>query len=256
MSLIVAIKDRDRFVFGSDRQASFGQNKSHDATKIWPVEGLPGAIMGSVGTVRGAQLIQYNNIIDLNAVAANGGPCTTYVVNSLVPSIYKCLKANGMTVTTEGGADGDSTYWLPNIYLFAYEDQAWCVWHDLTVIEIENYKAIGSGSDVADGVLFATSKQNPFERIATSIAAAAETTLFVDMGIDILATKAYPKDKKQIKAALGEDATELEETSVIIDKAVLEEAIKKELAKDQPEPAEEEKKPPKKKSTKTEKESK
>lgn len=248
MSLVIAIKDRDRFVFGADRQASWGWgSKSHDATKIWEVKGLPGAIMGSVGDCRTSQLIQYNNVVDLNAFAAEGGACASFIINSLGPSIYRCLKNNGVLVTAGGGSDGDNTYMLPNDFLFAFEDKAWLIWRDLTVFEIEDYRAIGSGSDVANGVLFATGNKNPFERIATCIAAAELTTLFVDLGVDILTTKSYPKDIKQIKAALGEP--DEDSNTIIIDKSVLENAIKKELEKSAAQETEEktEEEPPKKK---------
>jgi len=251
MSLIVAIKDRDRFVFGSDKQVSFGMNKSHDATKIWAVDDMPGAIMGSVGTVRASQIIQYNNIIDLNAVASHGGIDTSFIINSLVPSIYKVLKANGVVVTADGGHDGDNMYYLPNEYLFAFRDKAWRIYSDLTVMEIEDYVAIGSGFDVADGALFATEGKNPFERITTCIAAAERTTLFVDMGIDILTTKTYPQDKKQIRKALGDDMVVEDSVELVIDKDTIVKAIKDELAK---EPEKEETPPKKKKPTKKDEE--
>ena len=62
--------------------------------------------------------------------------------------------------------------------------------------------AIGSGADVAKGALFATQNKNPFERIVTSIEAAADATLFVDNGIDILVTAETKDDKKYIAKAL------------------------------------------------------
>jgi 20S proteasome alpha/beta subunit len=34
MSLVIAIKDRDRIVLGSDKQVSAGPTKSHATTKI------------------------------------------------------------------------------------------------------------------------------------------------------------------------------------------------------------------------------
>ena len=37
MSLIVAVKDKDRYVLGADKQSSAGGNKDHSATKIWEV---------------------------------------------------------------------------------------------------------------------------------------------------------------------------------------------------------------------------
>jgi hypothetical protein len=85
---------------------------------------------------------------------------------------------------------------MPNAFIFAYKDRAWTIWHDLSVSEINEYFAIGSGSDVARGVLYATQDQDPFKRIVTSIDAAAESTLYVDDGIDLLATKRYEEDLK------------------------------------------------------------
>lgn len=92
---------------------------------------------------------------------------------------------------------------MPNAFIFAYKDRAWTIWHDLSVSEIEEYFAIGSGSDVARGVLFATPEKNPFDRIVTSIEAAAESTLYVDNGIDLLATGTYDEDLTNMAVALG-----------------------------------------------------
>ena len=92
---------------------------------------------------------------------------------------------------------------MPNAFIFAYKDKAWTIWHDLTVSEIDEYFAIGSGSEVARGVLYATTERNPFDRIVTSIEAAAESTLYVDTGIDLLATNKYEEDLADMAIALG-----------------------------------------------------
>ena len=60
MSLVIAVKEKDRIVLGADKQASLGNAKDHTNTKIWRVEDLPGAIMGSVGSARASQIIQYS----------------------------------------------------------------------------------------------------------------------------------------------------------------------------------------------------
>ena len=53
-------------------------------------------------------------------------------------------------------------------------------------------------------IVTATKKEkNPFERIVTSIDAAAESTLFVDDGIDLLATKSHKDDAELVAAAFG-----------------------------------------------------
>jgi 20S proteasome alpha/beta subunit len=198
MSLVVAIKDKDRIVLGADKQASTGGNKDHTNTKIWEVEELPGAIIGSVGSARASQIIQYSQIIDKNLLNQNLD--TEFIVRILAPTLANGLKANGITVEAPEGAKCDM---MPNAFIFAYGDRAWTIWHDLSVSEIDKYFAIGSGSDVARGVLYATQDQDPFKRIVTSIDAAAESTLYVDDGIDLLATKRYEEDLNAMAVALG-----------------------------------------------------
>jgi len=211
MSLVIAIKDKDRIVLGADKQVSSGDSKDHTITKIWAVEELPGAIMGSVGSARASQIIQYSNIIDKNLLSKEVS--TDFVICSLAPTIAAGLKANGINIEAK---DGDFCEMMPNSFIFAYGDKAWLIWNDLSVTELGEYLAIGSGSDVARGVLFATKKRNPFERIVTAIDAAAESTLFVDDGIDLLATGKHAGDDKKIAKALG---FELEEVEKELEKA-------------------------------------
>lgn len=207
MSLVIGIKQREkhRIILGSDTQSSVGDYKNHNTTKIWEVQDLPGAIMGSVGTARASQIIQYSSVVDKNCLENINNIDTDFIVNSLAPTIAGALKANGIKID----AFEDATCpMMPNAFLFAYKDRAWMIWNDLSVTEMDDYLAIGSGSDVARGSLFSTKDKNPFERIVTSIAAASESTLFVDDGLDLLATEYYQQDRKQIAKALGLDLPE------------------------------------------------
>ena len=154
--------------------------------------------MGSVGSARASQIIQYSNIIDKNMF--DGEISTDFIICSLVPTIAGGLKQNGINLDTKEDAVCEM---MPNSFIFAYKDRAWLIWNDLSVTELDSYLAIGSGSDVAKGALFATKNKNPFERIVTAIDAAAESTLFVDDGIDLLATAAHKDDEKQAAIALG-----------------------------------------------------
>ncbi len=198
MSLVIAIKDKDRIVLGADRQVSMGGTKDHTTTKIWNVESLPGAIMGSVGSARASQIIQYTDVIDKNLIKKD--VTTEYIICVLAPIIAATLKTSGVVVEApEGGVCN----LMPNSFIFAYKDRAWMIWNDLSVSEIDEYLAIGSGAEVARGALFATKDKNPFERIVTSINAAATTTLFVDDGIDLLSTDILETDLEQAAAALG-----------------------------------------------------
>ena len=205
MSLVIAIRDKDRIVLGADKQVSTGGSKEHTSTKIWPVAELPGAIMGGVGSARASQIIQYA-IIDKNLIDKDID--TDFIICSLAPTIAAGLKANGINIEVK---DDDVCTMLPNAFIFAYKDRAWMIWNDLSVSELEEYFAIGSGSDVAKGALFATKKQNPFERIVTAIDAASESTLFVDNGIDLLVTGEHDGDELKIANALGFEIEEVKE---------------------------------------------
>jgi 20S proteasome alpha/beta subunit len=198
MSLVVAIKDKDRIILGADKQASTGTTKDHTNTKIWKLDELPGAIMGSVGSLRASQIIQYSQIIDKNLLSQDLD--TEFIVRVLAPTLAAGLKSNGVVVDASDSAKCDM---MPNAFIFAYKDKAWTIWHDLSVSEIDEYFAIGSGSEVARGALYATPEQNPFARIAISIEAAAESTLYVDNGIDLLATETKEEDLTNIATALG-----------------------------------------------------
>jgi 20S proteasome alpha/beta subunit len=215
MSLVIAIKDKDRIVLGADKQASAGGSKDHTNTKIWQVEDLPGAVMGSVGSARASQIIQYSPIIDKNLIRQNIE--TDYIICVVAPAIAACLKTHGITIEA---APGDMCPLMPNAFIFAYQDKAWMIWNDLSVSEIDEYLAIGSGADVARGALFATTDKNPFERIVTSIDAAATTTLYVDDGLDLLATKVLEEDGDQIAQALGFEITKpkKKKSSKVVDK--------------------------------------
>ena len=206
MSLVIAIKDKYRVVLGADKQVSTGGSKEHTSTKIWPVDERPGAVMGSVGSARASQIIQYASVIDKNMISKDVD--TDFIICSLAPTIAAGLKANGINVEEK---DDDVCTMLPNSFIFAYKDKAWLIWNDLSVSELTEYFAIGSGSDVAKGALFATKKHNPFERIVTAIDAASESTLFVDDGIDLLVTDEHDGDSLKIAKALGFEIEELKE---------------------------------------------
>ena len=207
MSLVIAIKDKNRIVLGADKQTSIGNNKDHLATKIWEVSDLPGALMGSVGSVRVSQILQYSELIDKNSLGEM--PTFEFIVRSLVPIIRATLEGNGVRCSFPESEDSVSVM-MPNSLLFAYKDRAWMIWHDFSVSEIYDYLAIGSGSDIAKGVLFATTEKNPFERIVTAIDAAAENTVYVDDGIDLLVTEEKSTDFKQFSKALGVEIQKLE----------------------------------------------
>lgn len=204
MSLVVVIKDKDRIVMGADKQGTMGDSKSHTATKVWPVKGYEGLLMGGVGMCRANQLMQYIScLIDRNDFE-NGEVDLTeeYVAMILAPTIQRTLAAHGISITG-GEEDGMQFPGLPNAYVVAYKDKAWLIGQDLTVEEIDDYLAIGSGSAYAKGVLFATADKDPFERIAMSIEAASMEICSVDDCVEVLTTEEREGDEEAFNQACG-----------------------------------------------------
>lgn len=212
MSLVIAIKDGDRIVFGADKQATSGDNRTHLATKIWTVRDCPSIIMGGVGSVRATQIMQYSSIINKNFLEPTG-LTTEFIVNQVCPRIVEVLRTSGINVNAN--KDVPSEICISSAFLIAENDKAWLIHHDLSVIEIDKYYAIGSGSQIANGALFVTPNQNPFTRITDAIDAAAENTLFVDHKIEFLTTKVKEDDEKKIVAALYGNAVADELANVI-----------------------------------------
>lgn len=198
MSLICAIKDKDRFVLASDMQSSTGTGKEHSATKIWRAYDNPDIIVGSVGSMRVSQIIQFSYLIDKNLLGADID--TGFIVSSVVPVLATTLKANGVVIDA---TDEISFLNMPNSFVIAYKDKCWVIGNDFSVSEIDDYTALGSGSDIARGALFASEGADPFTRAVVSIAAASESDLYVDNRINLLSTKTYQEDEKLIKKALG-----------------------------------------------------
>lgn len=205
MSLVLLIKDGDRFVLSSDKQVTIGDTAAHNTTKIWRLPDMPSVVMGAVGSARVSQIVQNSLLIDMNRLPKEG-ITTKFIVTDVVPTLVDCLTHCGIKCAVpEGGFCTMS----PNSFLIAFEDRAWRIGHDFSVDEITDYLAIGSGAEIATGVLFATPELNPFDRAVMSIDAAATYVTTVDDGVDFLMTKLHPNDKEElIKAIDGDEAWE------------------------------------------------
>lgn len=237
MSVIVAVKDNDRFILGSDMQITCGDSKTHDAIKIWNVPGLDGAIMGGVGLNRASQILQYKQFLDRNDFQDEEDINTAFIVNSVTPCIVQALTDGGVS-TAVSPSDATAQVMLPNSFIFAYKDKAWLIYNDLSVSEITDTYTIGSGSEIAKGVLFAATEygeKNPFKKISMSIDAAATNTTGVDNNIDFLTTDDRDEDIKLEADALGMSVEEfLSElfagSGIEVPKELIEKFTKKKVA--------------------------
>lgn len=210
MSLVIAIKDKGRVLLGSDKLSCAGNNRNHTATKVWDVLGHEGCCMGGVGLVRANQIIQYSReLLDKNYFD-DSIPIEEYIVLGLTRNIYNALSINGLNCALSDAEDPElKCYSLPNSFLFAYKDRCWVIGQDLSVSEIEDFIAIGSGAEVATGSLIESGKcgLDPFTRIVHAIEAASEETMYVDDSVEVIATQELEGDSEAFYASLGIDLT-------------------------------------------------
>ena len=187
MSVVVAIKENGKVYMGCDSQSTYGNSritlKNPNNYKIWKVPDSKNCLMGCVGRKR-----------DSNVIRLMGGIVDDYdeyykrinykfVVKYLVPAIIKELKKVGYLKSDDHFESMDSSY------LFAYKDNLFWISDDGTVLEVDDYVAIGSGASEAIGSLLSTENEEPKSRIVKAIKASAANDIYVDYPIIISDTE-------------------------------------------------------------------
>lgn len=186
MSLVVAIKKEGVVYMGSDSQVTSGGSRSTlrnpNNYKIWKVIGVDNCLMGGVGRLRDACIIRTMDdlVTDFNVIKQQIS--FEFVVRKIVPDIIEKLRE--VHYIKE---DGVFEY-MDSSYLFAFKDQLFHIDEDGTVIEIDDYVAIGSGKNEAIGSLLST-EEEPIKRIVKAIKASAASDIYVDYPIILSNTK-------------------------------------------------------------------
>lgn len=197
MSLVVAIKTNEGIVMGCDSQVSYGNNKyslSDDAScKIWNIINCPNGLMGSVGMLRDSQIISAHAVIDPTRIITDSIDFD-YVVCDLYTTISNILESYHR-ISLEPTYDKDGNFVPPilnNEFIFAYNDKAYQISQEGCVRTIDDYLVIGSGADIATGVLDNNHDKPPEERIIEAITCCNKNTLYIDNNIILSYT--YDKD--------------------------------------------------------------
>ena len=187
MSVVVAIKENGKIYIGADSQVTKGGTrttlKNENNYKVWRVYGAPHCLMAHVGNLRDANVVRLMRdlVTDYNIFREHIS--FDFVVKKVVPDIvselthYNYLK------------DGEKTDYLDSAFLFAFKDQLWMINNDKSVIEVDDYVAIGSGADQAVGSLLSTEGQSPKERIVKAIKSSAAADIYVDYPIILTDTE-------------------------------------------------------------------
>jgi ATP-dependent protease HslVU (ClpYQ) peptidase subunit len=220
MSVVIAIKEKDRIYMGCDSQVTIGSGKrtlkSVNNFKIWKVEDHPNCLMGGVGNFRDLCFIRCTPgiIPETNLLLGNLDYPT--VVTQIVPAIWQSLVAYGLYPESPLVIDENKgTGALGSQFLIGCGTDLFSLGADGTVEEIEDYIAIGSGDDLALGSLKTTEGSNlsPEERIAAAIDAAARGNAYVSNPIIVADTASegfsvYGEEYEQISSDHLEEVVE------------------------------------------------
>lgn len=182
MSVVVAVKEGNKVFVGADSQVTSGGTrttlKNPNNFKIWKVGETKNCLMAHVGHVREANVIRLLDIVDEYDVYKNRIGYQ-YVVKKVIPAILRGLEDARIIKS------GEIVEVMESSYLFIYKNHLFHIASDLSVIEVEDYVAIGSGSNQAIGSLLSTEGEKPKERIIKAIKASAASDIYVDYPIII-----------------------------------------------------------------------
>ena len=143
MSVVIAIKKNARIYMAADTQTSCGDRKityhSEGSRKIHRFEN--GVLLGHTGSVHNWQILCAHP--EYFTVPEDGELTKKYIVQNVIPKIFKCYRDNDMCEKEEGEPAklGDS-------YLMAYKDKLFQIDGVFDVEVLNHYAEIGSGGDL------------------------------------------------------------------------------------------------------------
>ena len=185
MSVVVAIKKDGIIYMGADSQVSRGGTRTTLSNpnnyKIWAVRDVDNCLMGSVGTLRANNIMKVADSLIPEIVDIKNAVSFGFIVKSLVPRMFDELDEYKVLAK-----DSEDAIHMDADFLFAYHDALYHISRYGSVIEVDDFYAIGSGANEALGSLLSTvDEKDPVERIKTAIKASAAHDLYVDYPIVI-----------------------------------------------------------------------
>lgn len=187
MSVIVGIIDEDVVYIGADSQITSGGTKKNyhhpNNYKIWHPDERQELLIGSSGLIKGINTIKsINGLVDqktLNEETLN----YHYVIKEISKKIMDSMEEQKLIDSKEFKPT------MTNNFLFANKGELYLISTDGSVLQVEDFAAIGSGSIEAIGSLLSSEKEPPKTRIIKAIEAAITHDIYVGYPIIIMNTK-------------------------------------------------------------------
>jgi 20S proteasome alpha/beta subunit len=189
MSVVIAIKEKNKIVIGCDSQVSCGHLKekldNKSCCKIFEIENCKCGIMGCVGSLRDLQVIQCEeNLVD-KLKQFEGKIDYKYVVNNLTEKMYDVLCSHRCI---DKNSHGYCENYMNSRFIFAYKDMAYLITENFCATVIEDYLVCGCGDEIAIGLLESNKDKSAEERIRETIKSCSEKSNGIDNNVVIKTT--------------------------------------------------------------------
>jgi len=185
MSVIVAIKNGDHVIVGCDSQVTAGYCKktltNKNNYKIFKPVKDKDLIIGVCGSLRDRDILFCIDEYIEEIVKLKNEVNYKYIVTNIVPGIFEILSNNKRILDIK-----DKLKIMEIEFVFIYKNQIYKVANNGCVIEIDDYCAIGSGSDYAIGYLNECDKTDIKEALIKSIKSSCKNDLHVNYPIIVM----------------------------------------------------------------------
>ena len=146
MSVIVGIKQKGIVYIGADSQITKGGSKKSQLhpnnRKVWHPDEMDSLLMGSAGLVKGINLTKaINGLVDQKTLRENKIRFSLHYQSYIKKKLMEKMEENKLIDSK------DFNPRMQNEYLFADRDNLFTISTDGSVMQIEDYIAIGSGSN-------------------------------------------------------------------------------------------------------------
>lgn len=189
MSVVVAIKDKDRVWMGCDSQVTYGGWTKHSMGngqhKIWKPNDDNDILMGVVGSLRDINILATAKEWLEELPKLKNEINYEYIVRYLTPKIFKELEAFNRVESNNGIKS------ICSIVTFAYKNDVYSIQEDGAVIAIDDFWATGSGFMHCFGAWSSVKdkKNTVKEKLIECVKAGCEDSLYVNYPIVIMNTK-------------------------------------------------------------------
>jgi ATP-dependent protease HslVU (ClpYQ) peptidase subunit len=188
MTCIVGLVDKGDVYIGGDSAGVAGLSLSIRADE--KVFGNGPFIMGFTSSFRMGQLLRYKFAPPAQTIHQDD---MEYMVTSFIDAARTCFSQNGF---------GDKDATIGGTFLVGYKSKLYTVESDYQVgIPKITFDAVGCGSDLALGAMYATEGMSPEDRINTALSAASSFSAGVAPPFIILKLEGEHKKAKPKKPA-------------------------------------------------------